>query len=608
VTRRSDPPPAASEPDENALAAQLDDYLLAVQRDDPTAAQAIAAGILAARPDLRSMLERLQQLDRLLPVELAGPDRDAAGRASASADGSGAAAAAATPESRRRSAGERPSDPAAASGPFASAAETDPTLHDPRSPAVRTTSGGNSSLFRTLPADFGGYQLEAEIGRGGMGIVYRARHKSLQAPVAIKMIRSSQWASDDEVRRFYQEARAAARLSHPHIIQVHDVGEHDGLHYLAMDLVEGTSLAALAASQSCPPDRAAELLAAVARAVHYLHSQGLVHRDLKPANILLDAAGTPYVTDFGLAKVLAADARQTSTGAILGTPCYMSPEQAWGHADEVTPLSDIYSLGAILYELLAGRPPFKEDNPLDVLLKVREAEPMPPTHWNRGTPRALEQVCLRCLEKLPGRRYPSALELAVDLERFRRGEPLAVPSASLLHRLQRWIRREPGLAARTAGLAIMAMIEQGYYSLANSSGRDHWAVMLVLLAWGLCSWFCQWLLNRDRSGLLPQRLWAAADAVLLTLAIQLAAEPRELLLIAYPLLIVASGFWLRVQLVTFMTVLSLLASLVVWLTASDVPWPAHYPVLIGGIIALVGLFVGYQVHRLRVLSEYLERR
>ena len=498
-------------------------------------------------------------------------------------------------------------------------------LSDPSDPNSGPSSR-SSSLFKTLPADFGCYELLEEIGRGGMGVVYRARHKSLDASVAIKMIRSSELASDDEIRRFYQEARAAAGLAHSHIIKVHDVGEEAGLHFLAMDYIDGHHLGDLLKQEPLAHDRAAELLASIARAVHYLHSKGVIHRDLKPSNILLDEDGEPFVTDFGLAKLQSTDSHETTTGTIIGTPCYMSPEQAWGKPNDVTVQSDVYSLGAIFYEMLSGRPPFQEDNPLDVLLRVRESEPIPPTQWNKRIPTDLELICLRCLEKSPERRYQSAEALAEDLERFLKGEPLNLPPVGIGHRLKKWARREPGLVSHWIGILFVASIVQINFMRGTVEPIAHWPVMSLLGAWAIVSWLCQKLLWNPKIDSSVPFLWGAADAVFFSGAVYLAAEPRELLFVGYPLLIVASGFWSRVRLVWFMTAVCLVSYIVLYVVANDlnsfaakidpsqtdldpslVRWPAHYPYLVGGILCLVGCFVAYQVHRLRIMSKYFER-
>ena len=228
-------------------------------------------------------------------------------------------------------------------------------------------------------ADFGPYELLEEVGRGGMGVVFKARQKGLDRIVAIKMILGSHLANEDQVARFYAEAHAAARLQDPRIVAIHDVGEIGGQHYFAMEYIAGPSLAALLTAGPIDPERAAHLLIEVSRAMGRLHALGIVHRDLKPSNILLDEAGRPSISDFGLAKMLSADGPSTRTGAIIGTPSYMAPEQAAGRGEAVGPLSDVYSLGAILYELLSGRPPFDEPSPLDTLVQVLEREPDPPS-------------------------------------------------------------------------------------------------------------------------------------------------------------------------------------------------------------------------------------
>src|SRR5262245_54037249 len=268
---------------------------------------------------------------------------------------------------------------------------------------------------------FGDYELLAEIARGGMGVVYQARQISLNRVVALKMILAGRLASATEVQRFQQEAEAAAGLDHPNILPIYEVGEHDGQRFFSMKLVTGGSLADRLAASPRPDGRGlVEHLARVAGAVHYAHQRGVLHRDLKPANILLDGDGTPYVTDFGLAKKVEADSSLTQSGAIVGTPSYMAPEQARGER-QITTAADIYALGALLYEVLAGQPPFRGDNLAQTLRQVEEQDPTPPTRINPAAEADLEAVALKCLEKDPARRYPSAADFADELGRWLRG-------------------------------------------------------------------------------------------------------------------------------------------------------------------------------------------
>jgi hypothetical protein len=289
-----------------------------------------------------------------------------------------------------------------------------------------------------------------------MGVVYQARQRSLNRLVALKMILAGQFASPAEVERFRTEARAAAALEHPGIVPVYEVGEHDGRHYFTMQLIDGDSLARKVPELTRDPRTAAVLVAQVARAVYFAHQRGVLHRDLKPANILVDRSGRPRVTDFGLAKRLHGGAGLTQTGAVVGTPSYLAPEQASGKK-ELTPAADVYGVGAVLYECLAGRPPFRAETPLDTLLQVLEKEPVPPRCFNPAVGRDLETICLRCLHKDPGRRYPSAEALAEDLERWLQGEPIRARPVSRTERAWKWARRRPERALLGA-LAVFAVL------------------------------------------------------------------------------------------------------------------------------------------------------
>jgi WD40 repeat protein len=322
--------------------------------------------------------------------------------------------------------------------------------------AAGTSDGGSSGK---LPGRVvGDYELLMEIASGGMGVVYGARQRRPNRSVALKMIRSGQLATADEVRRFRSEAEAAANLDHPHIVPIYEVGEHEGQPYFSMKLIEGGNLAEL--NGTCRDRgaawvrRAAGLLASIARAVHHAHQRGLLHRDIKPTNILMDEQDRPHLTDFGLAKWIGRHQGVSTTQSTVGTPYYMAPEQAAGNAGQLTTAADVYSLGAVLYELLAGRPPFEGDSPFEIVKRAQECEPAPPRSINPEVDRDVETICLKCLEKTPERRYSSAEALAEDLERWLGGEPIRARPSGPAERAAKWARRNPVVT----GLASAALL------------------------------------------------------------------------------------------------------------------------------------------------------
>ena len=567
-------------PDEDALRL-LDDYLARLQAGE----RPDRAALVAAHPELASAIRCLEALEGMAPPHPEGDPEGAAQGAPAALAGTLAPPA---PNADSIDLVDLPPHPEG--GP-----EVDP--------------GG-------MPRSFGPYELLGEIGRGGMGVVYKARQKDLDRVVALKMILASHLASPEHVRRFQVEARAAARLRHSNIVHIHEVGQQHGQHYFTMEYVEGESLAERLARGPLPLDAAVRITAAVARAVEHLHQQGIVHRDLKPSNILLDRQGQPYVTDFGLAKVFEPGGEKTATGVVAGTPSYMAPEQASGHFSEVGPAADVYSLGAILYELLTGQPPFRQENRLDVLLDILGREPALPRQLNPKVPAGLELACLKCLAKTPDDRYASAAALADELDRFARGEPLVVRPPHAGQRLLHWSRRQPALVLRLAALSVFYLVGWLNYAFGLASGDFQAKISLVFVAWLAASVVCQQLLESQRWSVPARFVWGTLDGLLLLIVLLLGNGAISPLVAAYPLLVAGSGLWFRVRFVWHTTGLSLLsyAILVVdfyrWrpeLRAAYDPGLIHYVIFALALVVL-GCIVAYLVHRVRVLSKFCGRQ
>ncbi|MHB1556515.1 MAG: serine/threonine-protein kinase, partial [Isosphaeraceae bacterium] len=370
-------------------------------------------------------------------------------------------------ERELRAAAEPPTDPDGSPVGAAGDAHGPPVSSQP-TVAIASSRDAATEVLSGLPdragpdapgpvqvRDFGDYEILRELARGGMGIVFLARQVSLNRPVALKMILAGQLADEADVRRFYSEAEAAANLDHPGIVPIHEVGQHQGQHYFSMGFVDGPSLAQRLADGPIPPREAAELMARVAGAIAYAHGRGLIHRDIKPGNILLDRDGSPRITDFGLVKKVEGDSALTASGQIMGTPSYMPPEQASGTRGAIGPPADVYAIGATLYALATGRPPFLAATPMDTILQVIGEEPVPPRRLNTGIPRDLETICLKCLEKDPARRYATAEALMDELRRFLDGKPILARPVSPPERAWRWARRNRLAAALLTVVALL---------------------------------------------------------------------------------------------------------------------------------------------------------
>ncbi len=380
---------------------------------------------LGEQPDPQSYGQRFPQLVHVVDAAFLSRHHNVVATArSAKADNSAQAATVVSPAAMTNT------EPRAAA---------DFTLHMPEQPAVP------------------GYEILGELGRGGMGVVFKAHQIALRRSVALKMIKSDGFATDAELLRFQNEAEAVAQLDHPHIVPIYEVIRHQGRQYFSMKLISGTSLDKRLANFAVDPRAAARVVAVVAHAVHHAHQRGILHRDLKPANILLDERGEPHVTDFGLAKRIDHNGDLSASGAPVGTPSYMAPEQAGGPKSSLSTATDVYGLGTILYALLAGRAPFVGTTLLDTLEQVCTCSPEAPSLFNKNVPRDLEVICLKCLEKEPSRRYDSAQALAEDLERWQAGIPILARPVGAMARASMWCRRNKALAS-LAALLILSVL------------------------------------------------------------------------------------------------------------------------------------------------------
>ena len=450
--------PTATNPDpQRRLEEAMADYLMAAdagRAPDHTA-------FLARYPDLQAELAEFLAdqagLARLVEPLRAGP-----------AASVGTAAVTLLTDDARPAASTPAGDATVAATVAATTASTaeEATSDGWNGPGAMTRRDDSGGEVPALPRGatvryFGDYEIREVLGRGGMGVVYKARQVTLNRPVALKMIRAGILAGDDELRRFQNEAEAVALLDHPGIVPIYEIGEDDGQKYFSMKLVRGGSLAERLATYKDDPKTVASLLAEVAEAVHHAHMRGILHRDLKPANILIDAEGHGHITDFGLAKRVEADAEMTASGAVLGTPAYMAPEQATGRRGAITTATDVHGLGSVLYALLTGQAPFAGDSVVDTLTMVKEQPPAPPRKLNARVPRDLEVICLKCLEKDPRRRYASAQAVADDLRAWLGNRPILARPAGLLEKTVKWARRRPGIAALSALVVLVSLIGMG---------------------------------------------------------------------------------------------------------------------------------------------------
>lgn len=427
-------------------------------------------------------------------------------------------------------------------------------------PSIDWLDLSTPSLLNEYPFDFGRYQILGELGKGGMGVVYKGLQKDLDRLVSIKVILSNRLLVWKNVLRFRSEAKAAASVRHSNIVGVYEAGKVLGQHYIAMEYIEGENLAIRKRSNPLSTEEAVRVLARVARAIEHLHSKNIVHLDLKPSNILIDQHGQPFVTDFGLARGLGGRGVGKDTEAVSGTPCYMAPEQAKGDESQIGPLCDVYGLGAVLYELLTGAPPFKNDDPFETLVRVIEEEPVPPREISPHLSKTIELICLRCLNKAPEKRYASAGELAEDLDRFLAGDVVESTASSFTDQVKCWVRRNPPLAAHMIVLAFFFGIELLWFHLFKiRTAAYHYTLLTILSLWGGSALVFDRFLRKIKFAATTRFLWAGSDVLFLTAVLLNAGGITSHLLILYPILLAASGLWFQPRIVWGVTVVTLLS-------------------------------------------------
>ncbi len=474
-----------------------------------------------------------------------------------------------------------------------------------------TKNGSNTDSQRRM---IGSYQILEEIDRGGMGIVFKALDPALNRIVALKIIRSGRLASESDVQRFHAEAKAAAKLDHPGIVAVHEVGNHQGQPFFSMAFIEGKNLGSYHAEKKLSVRESCAMVREIAIAIHHAHENDLVHRDLKPANILIDKDGAPRITDFGLAKTLGSDDGLTGTGEILGTINYMAPEQAAARSDQVDRMTDVYSLGAMLYFLCTGQPPFETENPVDTLLRILDAEATLASQINKHVPKDVAMICQRCLEKNPSGRYPTAKSLAEDLDRFLLGEPINASTNNIHSAFQRWSRREPSLAGHLIGLGLIELTRAvSYVTDFVISGYEidqYLRYSYIILAWAFTCFMLQKLQNAlERTGeasIHTNFAWPAADIGFLTYILWSLPGHIGPLYIAYPLVIIVSGLFSRVRMVAFTTIACLISFILVFQLKNLDSANSHSGVVGFTAIVVIGYVMCVLVHRIRVLNRLFE--